>query len=226
MLRRHASREVVLERPPHLGSRAVQQHTLIDLAEVESVTNLVGAPPFDVAQRDHRPLARRQRIDRLRDHVARLGGEQALLRQFAAAATTSCLGNRSWSSARNRSASTAASGMRAGSWSAENGITRPSRWARVFAVLTRMRKTHVFSEERPSNRSSAPSTRSHVSCTTSSATARDGTKICATRSSDECHSRHDRGETSPRRPPAAPQRARRRSAPPDERTGRRTRPRL
>ena len=75
-------------------------------------------------------------------------------------------------------------------------MTRPSRCARVFAVLTRMRKTHVFSDERPSNRSSAPSTRSQVSCTTSSASARVGTKICATCSSDECHSRTIRRNVS------------------------------
>ena len=71
----------------------------------------------------------------------------------------------------------------------ENGTTRPSRCARVFAVLTRIRKTQVLSEERPSKRSSALSTRSHVSPTTSSAIARDGTKICATRSIDAFHSR-------------------------------------
>ena len=75
-------------------------------------------------------------------------------------------------------------------------MTRPSRCARVFAVLTRMRKTHVFSDDRPSNRSSAPRTRSQVSCTTSSASARVGTKICATCSSDECHSRTIRRNVS------------------------------
>ena len=53
-------------------------------------------------------------------------------------------------------------------------MLRPSRCARVFAVLTRIRNTQVLSDDRPSKRSSAPSTRSHVSWTTSSATARDG----------------------------------------------------
>ena len=61
--------------------------------------------------------------------------------------------------------------------------------ARVFAVLTRMRKTQVLSDDLPSKRSSAPSTRSQVSWTTSSATARVGVKMRATRSRPACHSR-------------------------------------
>ena len=46
---------------------------------VRCVTDLFGAPPLDVPQRDHRALRRRQRGDRPLDHVARLGGEQPLL---------------------------------------------------------------------------------------------------------------------------------------------------
>jgi hypothetical protein len=47
-----------------------------------------------------------------------------------------------------------------------------------------MRKSHVFSDDRPSKRSSPRSTPSHVSWTTSSATAWLGTYIRATRSID------------------------------------------
>jgi hypothetical protein len=36
---------------------------------------------------------------------------------------------------------------------AENGTLRFSRVARVFAVFARIRKIHVLSDERPSNRS-------------------------------------------------------------------------
>jgi RNA polymerase sigma-70 factor (ECF subfamily) len=59
--------------------------------------------------------------------------------------------------------------------SAESGIERPSRTARVLAVLVRIRNSHVFRDERPSNRSTPVRTASHVSWTTSSATALDGT---------------------------------------------------
>ena len=63
--------------------RAVQQHSLIDLAEVERVTDLLRRPALDVAQGDHGTLARRQRLDRPRDQLARLRREDALLRQLA-----------------------------------------------------------------------------------------------------------------------------------------------
>ena len=53
-----------------------------------------------------------------------------------------------------------------------NGTVRPSRAARVFARLIRMRKIQVFSDERPSNAQMPWITPSQVSCTTSSATAR------------------------------------------------------
>ena len=55
---------------------------------------------------------------------------------------------------------------------AENGIVRPSRSARVFAVLVRIRKIQVLSDDRPSKRSMPLSTPTHVSWITSSATAR------------------------------------------------------
>src|SRR6266542_2693873 len=46
---------------------------------------------------------------------------------------------------------------------------------RVIARFMRMRKTHVFRDERPSNLSNPWSTASQASCATSSATARLGT---------------------------------------------------
>ena len=61
---------------------------------------------------------------------------------------------------------------------------RPSRSARVLALLVRMRKIQVFSDERSSKRSIPVSTASHASCTTSSATARLETYIVASRSID------------------------------------------
>ena len=174
----------------------MQQHTLIDLGEVESVTNLVGAPALDVAQRDDGPLvraaARRSPGRSRRASRTRSAGPPAA----PAAATTSRPGDardRPRRSGRHRRRPRAPG---QGRGATRTGSTRPSRCARVFAVLTRMRKTHVFNDERPSNRSRAPSTRSQVSCTTSSASARVGTKICATCSSDECHSRTIRRNVS------------------------------
>ena len=61
-------------------------------------------------------------------------------------------GQRACSESRKRSASTAASGTRPGSCRAENGSVRPSRTARVLAMLVRIRKIHVLSDERPSKR--------------------------------------------------------------------------
>ena len=54
------------------------------------------------------------------------------------------------------------------------------RASRVFARLLRMAKIHVFSEDRPANSSSPSSTTSHVSWTTSSATAASRTWARAT----------------------------------------------
>ena len=66
---------------------------------------------------------------------------------------------------------------------AENGISRRSRSALVFARFVRMRKIQVLRDERRSNRSMPWSTASQVSCATSSATARSRTKVCASRTS-------------------------------------------
>ena len=56
-----------------------------------------------------------------------------------------------------------------------DGTDRASRAPAVLARLARMWNSQVFTDERPSNRSIPRTTPSHVSCTTSSATARLGT---------------------------------------------------
>ena len=76
----------------------------------------------------------------------------------------------------NRSGGTAGSSMRS------VGVSRRSRTPAVRARLTTMRNSHVFSDDRPSNRSMPRTTPSQVSCTTSSATARLGTNVDASRS--------------------------------------------
>ena len=86
------------------------------------------------------------------------------------------------SSPRNRSGSTA--GSDSSPTTAENGIDRPSRWPRVFAMFVRMRKIQVLRLERPSKAPIPLRTASQVSCTTSSATARLATYMRATRSID------------------------------------------
>ena len=78
-----------------------------------------------------------------------------------------------WSAGRKRSGLTAASGPPTSSAATPaNGTVRPSRTARVFAWLMRMRKIQVLSDERPSNAQRPWITPTQVSCTTSSATAR------------------------------------------------------
>ncbi len=63
-----------------------------------------------------------------------------------------------------------------------NGRLLPSRCPRVLAMLVRIRKIHVRSDDRPSKLSRPRSTPSQVSWTTSSATARLETNMRATRS--------------------------------------------
>jgi len=62
-----------------------------------------------------------------------------------------------------RSGSTAGSGSSFPTPNREKGMLRRSRVADPMAMLTRMRKIHVLSEERDSKRSMLRSTRSHVS---------------------------------------------------------------
>src|SRR5438067_4216142 len=58
----------------------MEQHSLIRLRKVENVTDLLCAPPFDVAETDYGTLRRRQLGDRVLDNGARLRGQQALFR--------------------------------------------------------------------------------------------------------------------------------------------------
>ena len=84
------------------------------------------------------------------------------------------------SAPRKRSGSTA--GSSSSGASAANGTLRASRAPRVLAWLTRIERIHVFSDERPSKRSRPLITPSQVSWTTSSATERPFTYVCATAS--------------------------------------------
>jgi len=54
-------------------ARAMQEHTLIGLGQVERITDLVRGPSQDVPETDHLGLHRRQHRDRSADHVERLG---------------------------------------------------------------------------------------------------------------------------------------------------------
>src|SRR5215208_5223175 len=75
--------QVLLERRPDRRARAVEEYPLICLAQREGVTNLLAAPPFDIAERDHGALRRRKLRDRILDHAARLAREQPLLGEAA-----------------------------------------------------------------------------------------------------------------------------------------------
>jgi hypothetical protein len=80
-------------------------------------------------------------------------------------------------------------------------MLRTSLRARVIAVLTRMRNTQVFSDDRPWKRSIPSITASQVSDTTSSAIARVGTRLAAIRSIDGPHASSSAANaaSSPRR---------------------------
>ena len=91
------------------------------------------------------------------DHLARFPSQQPLLRK--AARRCGPVPGHAWPSPWKRSASTAGSSAS----SDEKGSERPSRMPRVFARFVRMRKIHVFSEERPSKRSIPSRTASQVS---------------------------------------------------------------
>src|SRR5215208_7680220 len=70
---------MLLKRRSHLGARAVQEHSLIGLGQVQGVARLLGAPPQQVAHGDHLALARREVTDRPQHHVASLGGLELAL---------------------------------------------------------------------------------------------------------------------------------------------------
>ena len=73
--------EVALQLATNLRPRPMEKHSLIGLRELESVTAPFGAPPLDVAQRDHGTLRRGQALDRVGDDAAELAREQGRLRE-------------------------------------------------------------------------------------------------------------------------------------------------
>jgi glucose dehydrogenase-like enzyme len=108
----------------------------------------------------------------IRSRVSSVSSRRSGSASQEAGGAAQCPGHVESSLLRKRSGGTAGSGTRPGFCRAESGIVLPSRPARVFAVLARIRKIQVLSDERPSKRSRPFSTATHVSWTTSSVTAR------------------------------------------------------
>ena len=74
---------MTLEQSAHATPRAVQQHSLISLADLEDVTNFFGRQPVDVAQSDYLPLPGGQAVNRLGDERECLAPEQAFFGRTA-----------------------------------------------------------------------------------------------------------------------------------------------
>ena len=186
----------------------MEQHSLVGLAEPQGVARLRGRPAADVAQGDHLALADGELGDRLQQDPARLLGAEALLGRGP-------LGGRAGPRAGVGIAESTGSGRgpprarrRPSSRRRkrkENGSTRRSRRPRVRAMLSRMLAIQVRSDDRPSKRSIPFRTASQVSCTTSSAIARLGTCIRASRiRNGPCSSTSVlNASSSPRRRPAS-----------------------
>jgi len=84
---RRASAELFLERLPYLRARAVEEHALVRLAELEQLADIVRLPALDVTEDDHLPLLGRQLFDRSFQRVERLApgemlGKSKLSRAF------------------------------------------------------------------------------------------------------------------------------------------------
>ena len=77
---RRLARQVGLQRAPHLRARAMQEHPLIGLRQVERVTNLLRGPAQGVAQSDRLGLHRRKPVDRPADDGEGLALEESILR--------------------------------------------------------------------------------------------------------------------------------------------------
>ena len=131
----------------YAGACTMQQHALVDVAQLEQLADLLGGYAHEVAQRDHRPLGGREGVDGLEQMLAQLGREQAGLR--VAVEPGGALVQRP--SAAKAAGSTAGPSSLS---SAENGTLRASRTAQVRARLTRMLKIQVRRDERPSKSSS------------------------------------------------------------------------
>src|SRR5581483_10889850 len=74
-------REMGLERRACLGARAVEQHALVRLAQVERVADLLGRPALHVPEDDDPPLHLGQALDRAPEHVERLAREERVFRE-------------------------------------------------------------------------------------------------------------------------------------------------
>ena len=70
---------VALQVGPDDGAAAVQQHALVAGSDRQQLADLLGRVPVEVAQGDHHPLARRQLVQRARDDLVDLAGQERLL---------------------------------------------------------------------------------------------------------------------------------------------------
>src|SRR4051794_39338539 len=71
--------EIGLQRRADLRAGPMQEHSLVDLADVEGVADLLRRPALDVAQDDDLALARGQCVDGRANAVDRLAADQALV---------------------------------------------------------------------------------------------------------------------------------------------------
>ena len=126
------------------GTRAVQQHALVDLGELEQRRRpLSGGTPT----RSRSVITARWAGDRSSTASSRCSRSSALSRPLSGSASSRGGALIQRPSASNAAGSTAG---RSSLSSAENGTLRASRTARVRARLTRMRKIQVRRDERPS----------------------------------------------------------------------------
>jgi hypothetical protein len=136
---------------------------LIALADAEEFADLVCRSAGDAPEYDHVLLLRgRQLVDRVRDTVERLAGEEARFGNRVLAG-----GLAQWPCQRAR-ASRKGSGVDRGlvavdSVRAETGTVPPSHPARVYTASTRMRWIQVLTDERPSKPEIARTTWSRIS---------------------------------------------------------------
>ena len=151
-----AAVEVALELAADLRARAVQQHALVALGELERRADLVGVPALDVAQGDDLLLAAGSGSIASRTSSQRLGrraGSPPGSRAQACGGIAQPPGYIGWSA--RQEAVRVDGGLvlaRSGS-SDESGTLRCSRSPRVRARLATIRRIQVFSVERPSKRS-------------------------------------------------------------------------
>ena len=153
--------QIVFERLAQMAASAVKQHALIGLADRERLAHLVPAEPVDVAQHHDLALARGERVERPLDLIA----DSPCASSRSSLSSTQCWGGDIHApDASNRARSTTGP-------ASPTARVRCSRTPVLVARLTRIRNSHVRNDERPAKPSIPRSTPTHVSCTTSSATA-------------------------------------------------------